>query len=102
VQQCDVSGSLAAAKRRWRQCEARRRCTVQRQQHGGSGVDAADLAAAQQRNVGNSMAAAQRRRQLLEINHLSSADSELAASTLTQILSNGVLALDNANTNKSL
>ncbi len=58
--------------------------------------------------------------QLLEIDHLSwfdhlsSADSELAAplgwqksglsqdSTLTQILSNGVLALDNANTNKSL
>jgi len=50
----------------------------------------------------------------LEIDHLSSTSSELAAplgwqtsglsqdSTLTQILSNGVLALDNANTNKSL
>ncbi len=51
---------------------------------------------------------------MLEIDHLSSADSELVAplgwqksglsqdSTLTQILSNGVLVLDNANTNKSL
>jgi len=54
------------------------------------------------------------RRHLSWFDHLSSADSELAAplgwqkswlsqdSTLTQILSNGVMALDNANTNKSL
>jgi len=54
------------------------------------------------------------RRHLSWFDHLSSADSELAAplgwqksglsqdSTLTQILSSGVLALDNANTNKSL
>ena len=54
------------------------------------------------------------RRHLSWFDHLSSADSELAAplgwqksglsqdSTLTQISSNGVLAQDNANTNKSL
>jgi len=54
------------------------------------------------------------RRHLSRFDHLSAADSELAAllgwqksglsqdSTLTQILSNGVLALDNANTKKSL
>jgi len=56
----------------------------------------------------------ERGRHLSWFDHLSSADSELTAplgwqksglsqdSTLTQILSNGVLALDNANTNKSL
>jgi len=54
------------------------------------------------------------RRHLSLSDHLSNADSELAVplgwqksglsqdSTLTRILSNGVLAQDNANTNKSL
>jgi len=54
------------------------------------------------------------RRHLSRFDHLSGADSELAAplgwrksglsqvSTLTQILSNEVLAVDNANTKKSL
>ncbi len=54
--------SLAGARRRWRQRKAWRRRTAQWRQRGGSSAEAEVVAAAQQRDVGGSMAGARRQR----------------------------------------
>jgi hypothetical protein len=54
------SGRLGQCQQRWQQREARQRRTARLQQRGCSSMDAAAVVAAQQRDVGGSLAAAQR------------------------------------------